>query len=196
MSYIYVKMVFTYGKGKKAKMHYLQKIACIGLTSLFLGFSMQAHAEEGRIMRHVDPTGAYPFSTAIEVPSNSSFVYISALGPDIINKNAKPTTQEAYGNTEAQTRNVLEKLQDMLGPMNLTLGDVIKLHIFLAADSLSGKVDYDGALSAYKQFFGTKGQPNLPTGALTEVAHLPNQPWLVLVEATAVKRAHASTPSP
>ncbi|HUA59653.1 MAG TPA: RidA family protein [Verrucomicrobiae bacterium] len=93
-----------------------------------------------------------------------------------------------YGDTKTQTRNVLEKIQSLLKEQGLTMGDVVQMHVFMAADpAKGGKLDFDGMNEAYDEFFGTPQQPNKPVRATVQVAALV-QPWgLVEIEVTAVR---------
>jgi len=97
----------------------------------------------------------------------------------------KPAT---YGDTKAQTLSVLTKIQSLLKEQGLTMGDVVQMHVFMAADpAKGGKLDFDGMNAAYDRFFGTPQQPNKPVRAAMQVAALV-QPWgLVEIEVTAVR---------
>jgi len=97
----------------------------------------------------------------------------------------KPAT---YGDTKTQTISVLTKIQSILKEQGLTMGDVVQMHVFMAADpAKGGKLDFDGMNEAYDQFFGTPQQPNKPVRAALQVAALV-QPWgLVEIEVTAVR---------
>jgi enamine deaminase RidA (YjgF/YER057c/UK114 family) len=107
---------------------------------------------------------------------------------------ASPLTEAAqgkpavYGDTKAQTISVLTKIQSLLKQQGLTMGDVVQMHVFMAADpAKGGKLDFDGMNEAYDQFFGTAQQPNKPVRAALQVAALV-QPWgLVEIEVTAVR---------
>jgi enamine deaminase RidA (YjgF/YER057c/UK114 family) len=83
---------------------------------------------------------------------------------------------------------VLTKIQALLKEQGLTMGDVVQMHVFLAADpAKGGKLDFDGMNQAYDQFFGTPRQPNKPVRATVQVAALV-QPWgLVEIEVVAVR---------
>jgi enamine deaminase RidA (YjgF/YER057c/UK114 family) len=93
-----------------------------------------------------------------------------------------------YGDTRTQTRSVLSKIEALLKEQGLGMGDVVQMHVFLAADpAQGGKLDFDGMNQAYDQFFGTPQQPNRPVRATVQVAALV-QPWgLVEIEVTAVR---------
>jgi hypothetical protein len=57
-------------------------------------------------------------------------------------------------------------VQTFLQTQELTLGDVVMMHVYLGGDPAKyGKMDVAGARAGYSQFFGTKDQPNKPPGA-------------------------------
>jgi enamine deaminase RidA (YjgF/YER057c/UK114 family) len=67
------------------------------------------------------------------------------------------------GDTEAQTVNVLKSIQQTLAEQHLTLGDIVLMHAYLAADpNKGGKMDFAGFMAGYSQFFGTRDQPGKP----------------------------------
>jgi DNA-binding GntR family transcriptional regulator len=50
------------------------------------------------------------------------------------------------------------------------LGDVMMMHVYLAADpAKDGKMDFAGMMAGYTQFFGTKDQPNKPARTTVQV---------------------------
>jgi len=161
-----------------------------GAAAIGLALAAPAHAADP-VTRNVDPTHHFPIATAIEVPAGYSTIYLSGTGADVADKSAPANSIAAYGDTEAQTRNALEHIQDQLAKMNLTLGDIIQMHVYMAVDPKLGKLDFPGMMRAYKQFFGTKGQPNLPTRSAFQVAALANPGWLVEIEVTAVRAPHS-----
>lgn len=83
---------------------------------------------------------------------------------------------------------MLTKIQGILKEQGLTMGNVVQMHVFMAADPANGgKLDFDGMNKAYDQFFGTQQQPNKPTRATVQVAALV-APWgLVEIEVVAVR---------
>jgi enamine deaminase RidA (YjgF/YER057c/UK114 family) len=101
---------------------------------------------------------------------------------------ADPAGKAVYGDTKTQTLSVLTKIQSLLKEQGLTMGDVVQMHVFMAADATKGgKLDFDGMNDAYDEFFGTPQQPNKPVRATVQVAALV-QPWgLVEIEVTAVR---------
>jgi enamine deaminase RidA (YjgF/YER057c/UK114 family) len=93
-----------------------------------------------------------------------------------------------YGDTKAQSLSALTKIETILKEQGLTMGDVVMMHVFLTGDAASGgKLDFQGMMASYNQFFGTKDQPNKPARSAMQVAALA-APWaLVEIEVIAVK---------
>jgi enamine deaminase RidA (YjgF/YER057c/UK114 family) len=48
-------------------------------------------------------------------------------------------------------------------------------------------MDFAGMMTAYREFFGTKQQPNKPARSTMQVAGLVDPGWLVEIEVTAAK---------
>jgi enamine deaminase RidA (YjgF/YER057c/UK114 family) len=123
-------------------------------------------------------------------PPNSRFASAIWAGDTLYlaGQMASPVTPDVYGDTKTQTLSVLTKIQALLKEQGLTMGDVVQMHVFLAADpAKGGKLDFDGMNQAYDQFFGTPRQPNKPVRATVQVAALV-QPWgLVEIEVVAVR---------
>jgi enamine deaminase RidA (YjgF/YER057c/UK114 family) len=72
--------------------------------------------------------------------------------------------------------------------LGLSLGDVVKMTVFLVGDpATGGKMDFKGFSEAYAQFFGTAGQPNVVARSTMQVSALVNPGWLVEIEVIAAK---------
>lgn len=83
---------------------------------------------------------------------------------------------------------MLDGIEENLHSLNLTMGDVVKMQVFLVGDpKLDGKMDFAGFMKGYKQYFGTAEQPNLPARSAFQIAALANPGWLVEIEVTAVR---------
>ncbi|MFL6429352.1 MAG: Rid family hydrolase [Acidobacteriaceae bacterium] len=129
--------------------------------------------------------------TRIPLPNNSPFpisqgvwvgntLYLSgALDPDFSKAPAK--------DTKSQTVGALQAIQKSLAAQKLTLGDVVMMHVYLAGDPATGKMDFAGFMGGYTQFFGTKDQPNKPARSAMQVAALAAPGALVEIEVIAVK---------
>jgi enamine deaminase RidA (YjgF/YER057c/UK114 family) len=152
------------------------------LVSLVTGVSAQT------VIRHPIPNSDFPISLAVEIPADATLVYLSGQVPSATNEAAEANSVAAFGNTQAQTVNVLQKIESILTDLDLTMSDVVKMQVFLVGDpSLAGKMDFEGFMTGYTQFFGTEEQPNLPSRSAMQVAGLVNPGWLVEIEVLALR---------
>ena len=129
--------------------------------------------------------------TRIPLPNNSPFpisqgvwvgntLYLSGMpDPDFSKAPAKDTKTQAIG--------AIQAIQNALAAQKLTLGDVVMMHVYLAADPATGKMDFAAFMGGYTQFFGTKDQPNKPARSAMQVAALAAPGMLVEIEVIAVK---------
>lgn len=145
-----------------------------------------SHAQA--IVRHKIPNSDFPIAQAVTLPAGTTIHFISGQVPPQVDKNADPNSLAAFGDTKMQTVGVLTKIQDILKGMGLTMGDVVKMQVFLVGDpAKGGKADVAGFMGGYTQFFGGP-QPNLPARAVVQVAALSNPGWLVEIEVVAAKK--------
>ena len=83
---------------------------------------------------------------------------------------------------------VCENIQGILKEQSLGMGDIVQMRVYLIGDpAQGGKLDFAGMNDAYKQFFGTKEQPNKPVRTTTQAAALVVPNALVEIEVVAVK---------
>ena len=140
------------------------------------------------VIRHGLIGSDFPILRASEVPATSTIVFLSGSVPGVSNPDAPKGSMEAYGDTEMQTVSVLNRIEENLKSLDLTMGDVMKMPVFLVGDpAMEGKMDFAGFMRGYKQFFGTEEQPNLPSRSAFQVAGLANPNYLVEIEVTAVR---------
>ncbi len=141
------------------------------------------------VVRHKLPNGStFPISAAVEVPAGKTLVFLSGMVPPAVDPKSPKDSIAAYGDTKTQTVGALNSIKAELESLHLTLGDVIKMQVFLAGDpSKGGKMDFAGFMQGYTQFFGTPAQPNLPVRSAMQVAALANPGFLVEIEVTAVR---------
>src|SRR5450432_4024553 len=104
------------------------------------------------------PIATLPISAAVWAGNT---LYISGwLDPDI----------KTHPDTKSQTVGIFEDIQKLLVSQKLTLGDVVMMHGYLGADpAKDGKMDFDGMMAGYTQFFGTADQPNKPARTTVQV---------------------------
>ena len=68
------------------------------------------------------------------------------------------------------------------------LSDSVMMRVLLVGDpAKGGRMDFEGFMAAYTQFFGTKEQPNLPARSTVQVAGLVAPGMLVEIEVQLVK---------
>ena len=148
-----------------------------GAAALLLGSGLVASAHAADVVRH--PVPNFPISAAVEVPAGYSTIYLSGVGPD---------PADHATDTESQARSEIKRLGAELAAMHLGLGDVVAMHVFLAPDPKTAKMDFPGMMKAYKEAFGTASQPNLPTRAAFQVAGLAGPGMLIEIEVIAVRK--------
>jgi len=146
-----------------------------------------AHAASADVVRHPIPNSTFPIAQAVEVKGNGSTFYVSGQVPPVANKEADPQSAAAYGDVKTQTVGVLNRIKDILHGFGLSMGDVVKMQVFLV-HTPAAPMDFKAFMEGYTQFFGGS-QPNLPTRSVVGVASLANPGFLVEIEVIAVKNA-------
>ena len=152
---------------------------------------VSTHAD---IVRHPLPNNnPFPIARAVEVPASSTLIYHSGMIPGAANEKAKKGSREYYGDTYTQAMSVFKRFESSLKDLGLDFGDAIKLTVFLVGDpAMDGKMDFDGFMKAYTQYYGTEEQPNLPARSAVQIAGLAGGPgMLVEVEMVLVKPSEA-----
>ena len=92
------------------------------------------------------------------------------------------------GDTKTQTISTLKVIQNILKEQALGMGDIVQMRVYLVGDpAQGGKLDFAGMNEAYKQYFGTKEQPNKPVRATIQAAALVVPNVLVEIEVVAVR---------
>jgi len=161
------------------------------LTTLLAGLALlplaQA-ADPAPIQRHRPPGSTFPIASAVEVPAGRSLVFVSGTVPPVVDDKAERGSLAAYGDTRTQTQGVLKAIERQLQAQGLGLGDVVKMQVFLVGDpAKGGRMDFDGFMAAYREFYGTQAQPNLPARSVMQVAGLVVPGWLVEIEVIAAR---------
>ena len=97
-------------------------------------------------------------------------------------------TPAVYGNTQAQSENTFLKIQSLLKEQGLSMGDVVMMRVYMAADpAMDNRLDFAGMNAAFAKFFGTPEQPNKPARSTVQVAALVAAGALVEIEVQAVR---------
>lgn len=136
-----------------------------------------------------------PILAGVSVPANARYLYLSGQVPPVVDRTRPAADPAAYGDTRTQATGAFRKIEALLQSHGYSLGDVVKLTVFLVGDpKLGGKQDFAGFQKAYSEFFGTPAQPNIVARSTVQVAALANPGFLVEIEATAAKvpRSHGS----
>ncbi|MDH7799324.1 MULTISPECIES: RidA family protein [unclassified Beijerinckia] len=149
-------------------------------VAALLTVSLAAQAE---VIRKSVPNA--PIASSVQVSGNVTTYYLSGQVPSIANKDADPRSPQAYGDVEAQTVSILEKIKASLEGYGLTMGDVVKMQVYLVHTDKT-PMDFKGFSQGYSKFFGGS-QPNLPARSTMGVSALVNPGWLVEIEVTAAK---------
>lgn len=127
------------------------------------------------------------FAVSVAAPASAPIVYISGTVADPADPHAVLGSVERFGDTGAQTRSVLNKIESALAGHGMNLSDIVMMRIFLVAPPGQQRMDFAGMTRAYLERFGTLAQPNKPARTTVQVAGLVEQGLLVEIEATASK---------
>ncbi|MBP0494972.1 RidA family protein [Roseomonas indoligenes] len=161
-------------------------IRALTLAAILSAATLPAVAQE--VTRHRTPGSNFPIAMAVEVPAGRTQVLVSGMVPAVANADAPRNSVLSFGDTRAQTKSVLDRIEAALRSIGLGLGDVVRMQVFLVGDpDKGGRMDFDGFMAAYTERYGTPAQPNLPARSVMQVAGLVNPGWLVEIEVTAVR---------
>lgn len=158
------------------------------VTAALLWSAGLTAAYAAEVIRHKIPNSDFPIAAAVEIPAGKATVYVSGKVPAVVDASAPKDSAAAYGDTKAQTVSVLNQIKQQLAALGLGMGDVVKMQVFLVGDpAMGGKMDFNGFMEGYRQFFGTKEQPNLPARSAFQIAALGNPLYRVEIEVVAVR---------
>jgi len=157
------------------------KSRMLALAAVLLGPT----AAQADIVRYPILNSTFPIAQAVKVTGDSVITYVSGQVPPVINKDADPSSPQAYGDVKTQTVGVLNRIKQILEGQGLGMGDVIKMQVFLVHDARA-PMDFKAFMEGYTQFFGG-AQPNLPARSVIGIASLANPGFLVEIEVVAAK---------
>ena len=152
--------------------------ACLGASASFA---------KGQAIVRSGPADA-AISATVSLPGDARLIYVSGTVPDAVKEDAPRGSAERFGDTEAQTRSVLGKIETTLKAQGLGMGDVVMMRVFLVAPPGAKGMDFAGMMRGYMTFFGTAAQPLKPARSTMEVAGLVDPDWLVEIEVTAARK--------
>ena len=161
-------------------------VACAALWFAFTS----AHAAD--VVRYpLMHDNKFPIARAVEVPAGTPLVFHSGVTPSAKDPSAAAGTPAYWGDTKTQALSVFANMKESLDSLGLGFGDIIKMTVFLVADPAAAnqRMDFNGFMEAYTQFFGTPEQPNLPARSAVQVAGLAAPGMLVEIEVILAKPA-------
>ena len=156
---------------------------------VFGAASVARAASAAEVERTPLPDGnPFPISSAVTVPAGFDTVFVSGTLPAVSNKDAPKGSVEAYGDTETQALSALTLIKGTLARLGLSMGDIVKMTVFMVADpTKDNKLDFAGLMASYSKFFGTPEQPNKPARSAVQVAALVAPGALLEIEVIAAK---------
>lgn len=146
-------------------------------------------ASAANVVRHPLLGGSkFPIARVVEVPPGKTIYFHSGMTPAPANSKAPQGTPEYWGDTKTQALSVFARIKESLDQLGLGFKDVVAMTVYLVGDPANeGKMDFEGFMAAYTQFFGTKEQPNLPARSTVQVAGLVAPGMLVEIEVQLAK---------
>ena len=152
--------------------------------------AVAANATQGHtIVRRAESD--LPIATSVSVPTGADLLFVSTVLPDATDRSAAPGSAQRLGDTAAQARSVLGKLDAELRAAGYAMSDVVKLTVFIVGDpNKGGRADLAGLMSAYMTYFG-KDAGGLPARTTVQVAGLPLPGALVGIDAIAARASDA-----
>jgi enamine deaminase RidA (YjgF/YER057c/UK114 family) len=154
---------------------------------LAIAASSGAHAAD--VVRYsLGPNNNFPIARAVEVPAGKTIIFHSGMTPAPLDPKATVGSPEYWGDTKTQAMSAFGRIKESIASMGLGFGDVVAMTVYLGGDpAKGGRMDFEGFMAAYTQFFGTKEQPNLPARSTVQVAGLVAPGMLVEIEVQLVK---------
>jgi 2-iminobutanoate/2-iminopropanoate deaminase len=134
------------------------------------------------VIERTGPATGVIASTAL-LPTGSTILYLSGGTASPVD----PAKPDEFGDTATQTKSILTKMKASLEGMGWSMGDIVKMNVFLVAALPGGRMDAPGMNGVFKDFFGTAAQPNKPARTTVQVAALGRPTTLVEIEAVAAK---------
>lgn len=162
------------------------KIGAIALTAALVASATAVQAAAPKPAPIVERTSNNPtavISSTATVPADMKLVFISGTTPSPLD----PAKPDDFGDTRAQTLSILTKMKAQLESMGMSMGDIVKMTVFLVSPTPGGKMDSAAMNEVFKTFFGTPEQPNKPTRSTIQIAALGRPTMYVEIEAIAAK---------
>jgi enamine deaminase RidA (YjgF/YER057c/UK114 family) len=154
------------------------------LITVIVAGSILAPAARAENLSLVPPGGRV--ADLVRVPAGAEMAYVAGLTADPI----APGPPPRFGDTQAQTVNVLRKIQRLLESQGFSLEDVVMMRVALVGDPAKhGALDFAGMNAGYAQFF--TATHHKPARMTTRVAALVTPGALVEIEVQAARTPSA-----
>ena len=126
-------------------------LAMIAAAPAVLAADSKKAADTQKIQRLPLPDGnEFPISSAVTVKAGVDTYFLSGALAPVVNKDAPKGSVAAYGDTETQTVGALNAIKATLTRLGLSLGDVVKMTIFMVGDpAKDNKMDFAGIMRGY-----------------------------------------------
>jgi enamine deaminase RidA (YjgF/YER057c/UK114 family) len=164
----------------------MRSALCIATAALAVAGLSGAAEARAKPRPQIERTSSAPtavISSTASVPTGSRLLFISGTTPSPVD----PAKPEELGDTRAQTLSILTKMKAQLEGMGWSMGDIVKLTVFLVAPTPGGRMDSAAMNDVFKTFFGTAEQPNKPTRSTIQIAALGRPTMYVEIEGVAAK---------
>jgi len=154
-----------------------------------LVMSMTRATPAADVVRHsLGPNNNFPIARAVEVPAGKTIIFHSGMTPSPLDPKATQGSPEYWGDTKTQALSAFGRIKDSLDNLGLGFKDVVAMTVYLVGDpAKGGRMDFEGFMAAYTQFFGTKEQPNLPARSTVQVVGLVAPGMMVEIEVQLAK---------
>lgn len=160
------------------------KVCGLVMAAALTGLVPVAHAAApAPVVERTSSNPAAVISSSATVPADMKLVFISGTVPSPLD----PANPDDFGDTRTQTLSILTKMNAQLEGMGMTMGDIVKMTVFLVAPTPGGQMDSAAMNGVFKTFFGTAEQPNKPTRSTIQIAALGRPKMFVEIEAIAAK---------
>src|SRR6516225_9381865 len=140
---------------------------CLVAVLVAASFATSAVAQSVKHIQSKDPGGI-----ATGVWAGDTYYLSGQLPSPVTPADRDKGTPAVYGSTQVQAENVFNKIKGLLQEQGLGLGDIVMMRVYMAADPMTGKLEFASMNAAYNKFFGTADQPNKPARSTVQVAAL------------------------
>ena len=164
-------------------MQYPKSLALATAIAMSGGAAQAATPKPALVVERTANSPTAVISSTATVPADMKLVFISGTTPSP----PDPAKPDELGDTRAQTLSILTKMKAQLESMGMSMGDIVKMTVFLVAPTPGGKMDSAAMNEVFKTFFGTPEQPNKPTRSTIQIAALGRPTMYVEIEAIAAK---------